>query len=40
MGYDLRNDNMDNEMGDDEVRGSEVSQCQTSVKWERLYLSI
>jgi hypothetical protein len=40
MGYDLRNDNMDDEMGDDEVRGSEVSQCQTSVEWERLYLSI
>jgi hypothetical protein len=38
--YDSRNDNMDEKMSDDEVRGSEVSQCQTSVEWERLYLSI
>jgi hypothetical protein len=33
--YDSRNDNM----GDDEVRGSEVSQCQTPVEWER-YLPV
>jgi hypothetical protein len=38
--YDSRNDNMDDEMGDDEVRGSEVSQCQTPVEWENIYLSI
>ena len=37
--YDSRNDNMDDEMGDDEVRGSEVSQCQTPVEWER-YLPV
>jgi hypothetical protein len=38
--YGSRNDNMDDEIGDDEVRWSEVSQCQMPVEWERFYLSI